>query len=111
MKSNCSSQIEGYRQSLLEMNTKLHILLDQEKDDRFRVIIEAYEGDLTRLELQNRNLREQNNVLIQLNKQQEMNEGGLDLEGSNKLKEMIKVLNLDLINKENIISKYRFLER
>jgi len=27
------------------------------------------------------------------------------------LKEMIKVLNLDLINKENIISKYRYVER
>ena len=93
------------------MNTKLHILLDQEKDDRFRLIIDAYENDTTKLELQNKNLRDQLALLSQINKEQEINAGGLDLEGVGRLKDMVKVLNMDLVNKENIISKYRYIER
>ena len=93
------------------MNTKLHLLLDKEGDEKFNLLIEEYEKDIMRLELQVKSLRDQVDFLTNLDHQQVINNGQVGSQEVGKLKELIRALNADVIAKEDMLIKYRQQER
>ena len=74
-------------------------------------MIDEYEKEIVKLELQIKNLREHIDLISETNQAAEMGMGDKKDEDLKALKKLLNVLNLDLIAREEDIQRYKKQER